>query len=69
MSKQRRSLQSHGKNSRVYVPIIREIFREKFTPGCTLIDFTLDDVRRWADALGIVTRNPADVIYRMRGAA
>jgi len=66
MSKQRRSLQSHGKNSRVYVPIIREIFREKFTPGCTAIDFTLDDVRRWADVLGIVTRNPADVIYRMR---
>lgn len=66
MSKHRRSLQSHGKNSRVYVPIIREIFREKFTAGCSVIDFTLDDVRRWADKLGIVTRNPADVIYRMR---
>ncbi len=66
MSKKQRSLQSHGNNSRVYVPILREIFREKYVVGCTVIDFTLDDVRRWADTLGIVTRNPADVIYRMR---
>ena len=66
MSKKQRSLQSHGNNSRVYVPILREIFREKYVVGCTVIDFTLDDVRRWADKLGIVTRNPADVIYRMR---
>ena len=66
MSKPRRSLQSHGRNSRVYVPILREIFREKYTPDLSVIDFTLDDIRRWAGTLGIVTRNPADVIYRMR---
>jgi hypothetical protein len=66
MTKKRRSLQSHGQRSRVYVPIIREIFREKYTPGSSAIDFALDDIRRWADTLGIKTRNPADVVYRMR---
>jgi hypothetical protein len=66
MARSRRSLQSHGMSSRVYVPIIRAIFEANYKDGMLAFDFTLDDVRRAADKLGIVTRNPADVIYRMR---
>jgi len=42
------------------------IFRDKFDEDCEFIDFTLDDVRKTADLLGIKARNAADVIYRMR---
>lgn len=66
MSKKIRGSQSHGLNSKVYVPIIRRIFAAKFEPGMQSIEFTLDEVRSACDELGIVSRNPADVIYRMR---
>lgn len=66
MSSSDRSLQSHGLTSAVYVPILRRVFSERYVDGCTTVEFTLDDVRRAADELGIVVRNPADVIYRMR---
>ncbi|MCR2825374.1 hypothetical protein [Microbacterium sp. zg.Y909] len=61
-----RLLQSHGLTSKVYVPILRLIFERNYRPGDTEVDFTLDDVRNAADELGIVVRNAADVIYRMR---
>jgi hypothetical protein len=61
-----RLLQSHGLTSQVYVPILRAIFQEKYSEGCIAIDFSLDDVRRAAEKLGITARNPADVVYRMR---
>jgi hypothetical protein len=61
-----RSLQSPGVHSKVYVPIILHIFRERFSEGIEFIEFTLDDVRNTADILQIQTRNAADVIYRMR---
>jgi hypothetical protein len=61
-------LLSHGKRSSVYVPIILKIFREGYAKGVTSIEFTLDDVRAAADALGVRerTRNAGDVVYRMR---
>ena len=61
-----RSLQTHGLTSQVYVPILRAIFQQRYAPGRDVIDFTLDDVRAAALDLGIVVRNPADVVYRMR---
>lgn len=61
-----RRTQSPGLNSKVYVPIISRIFAEKYVPGAHEVDFTLDDVRRTAEVLGVRTRNPGDVIYRMR---
>ncbi|MDN7604926.1 hypothetical protein [Burkholderia gladioli] len=61
-----RSLQTHGNNSRVYVPVMRHIFNGKFAPGVTVIEFTLDEVRQACADLGIQARNAADVIYRMR---
>lgn len=61
-----RSLQSPGVNSKVYVPILLHIFRERYTEGCEYVDFTLDDIREVADFLGIQVRNAADVVYRMR---
>ena len=61
-----RPLQTHGLNSTVYVPILRRIFQEKYEPGDQSIDFTLDDIRSAALALGITVRNPADLVYRMR---
>jgi hypothetical protein len=64
--KQPRSLQTHGRNSKVYVPILRTIFAQKYAVGATTVDFTLDDVRHVAVALGLEARNAADVIYRMR---
>jgi len=66
--RQPRPTQSHGHNSKVYVPIIRLIFTERFREGVEEIDFTLDDIREAADRLGVreQTRNAGDVVYRMR---
>lgn len=63
-----RSTQTHGRNSKVYVPIIRTIFLERYTEGATAIDFTLEDIREVSDRLGMRerTRNAGDVVYRMR---
>lgn len=61
-----RLLQTHGQSSRVYVPILRAVFEEKYRPGDVEVEFTLDDIRRVAGHLGLTLRNPADLIYRMR---
>jgi len=66
MAKGRKSLQTDGLRSRVYVPVLKLIFSQKYKDGDTFIDFTLADIRRACDELGIVSKNPADVIYRMR---
>ena len=69
-----KSLQSHGRNSKVYVPVILKLFRDRWRPGASTIVFSLDDVRTAVEAVRSVSdnpdtissRNPADVIYRMR---
>ncbi|MCQ1833678.1 hypothetical protein [Neorhizobium galegae] len=69
-----RSLQSHGKNSKVYVPVILKLFQDRWRPGASTVVFSLDDVRTAVEAVramsvnpdSISSRNPADVIYRMR---
>ncbi len=61
-----KNLQTHGLQSQVYVPILREIFQAKYHEGDDRVDFTLDDIRAAAVALGITVRNPADLVYRMR---
>lgn len=69
-----KSLQSHGKNSKVYVPVILKLFRDRWRPGASTVVFSLDDVRTAVEAVRAVSdnpdmissRNPADVIYRMR---
>lgn len=66
MTRSRRSLQSHGERSRVYVPVLLRVFNEKYREGDEAVEFTLDDLRAAATALGIVGRNIADVVYRMR---
>ena len=67
MPKPRRT-QTHGRNSKVYVPIIKLIFQERYREGIEEIDFSLDDIRDAADKLGVrdKTRNAGDVVYRMR---
>lgn len=62
----KRALQSPGNLSKVYVPVISKIFKERYRKGASSIIFSLDDVRNACDALGVASRNPADVIYRMR---
>jgi hypothetical protein len=62
----KRAPQSPGNLSKVYVPVIAKIFRERYRKGASSIIFSLDDVRNACDALGVASRNPADVIYRMR---
>lgn len=62
----RRSLQSHGRTSKVYVPILLHVFHRKFVPGIAEVDFSLDDIREAAAVLGLTVRNPGDVVYRMR---
>ena len=64
--KARRSLQSHGQRSKVYVPVLLRIFKRLHRPDLQVIDFSLDDIREALTELGIEGRNPADVIYRMR---
>ncbi len=69
-----KSLQSHGKNSKVYVPVILKIFKARYRPGASSVLFSLDDVRNAVEEVraeaedpnAISSRNPADVVYRMR---
>jgi hypothetical protein len=64
--KRREATQSHGQTSRVYVPILREIVRRRFTPGTQRIEFSKQDVEDVAVDLGLKLGNAADVIYRLR---
>lgn len=69
-----KSLQSHGQNSIVYVPVILKLFRDRWRPGASTVVFSLDDVRTAVEAVRAISnhpdrissRNPADVVYRMR---
>jgi len=69
-----KSLQSHGRNSVVYVPVILKLFQDRWRPGASTVTFSLDDVRNAVEAVRAVSENPdrisarnaADVIYRMR---
>jgi hypothetical protein len=69
-----KNLQSHGRNSKVYVPVILKLFLDRWRPGASTVVFSLDDVRTAVEAVrassdipdAISSRNPADVIYRMR---
>jgi hypothetical protein len=62
----REAQQQHGLQSRVYVPILREIVRRKFTKGANKIEFTKAEIEAVADELGIKVGNAADLVYRMR---
>lgn len=66
MVNRKKQLQTHGLNSKVYVPILLYIFKKYYKESDTLVRFTLDDVRSAAIDLNIKVRNPSDVIYRMR---
>ncbi len=69
-----KTLQSHGRNSVVYVPVILKLFRDRWRPGASSVVFSLDDVRTAVEAVRVASphpdrissRNPADVVYRMR---
>lgn len=69
-----KSLQTHGQNSIVYVPVILKLFQDRWRPGASTVVFSLDDVRTAVEAVRAVSdhpdrissRNPADVVYRMR---
>jgi hypothetical protein len=61
-----RSLQSHGKRSRVYVPVLLYIFKQKYTPDVEFIEFTLADVVEACNQLGVIAANHPDLIYRMK---
>jgi len=70
----KKSVQSPGTSSIVYVPVILKLFRDRYRPGASSVIFSLDDVRNAVEAVRaespnpdkISSRNPADVIYRMR---
>lgn len=64
--KKSKAPQSHGLHSKVYGPILLHIFRARWRQGAATVLFTLDDIRNAAEALRLETRNPADLIYRMR---
>jgi hypothetical protein len=69
-----RRLQTLGTSSIVYVPVILKLFRDRWRPGASTVVFSLDDVRTAVEAVraesqnpdSISSRNPADVVYRMR---
>lgn len=69
-----RSAQTPGTSSVVYVPVILKLFRDRYRPGASTVIFSLDDVRNAVEAIRadssepdkISSRNPADVVYRMR---
>lgn len=63
-----RPRQAHGRGSKVYGPVILEIWRRRYVHGRTdPIPFTLADIRAELIARGLTAANPPDVIYRMRG--
>jgi hypothetical protein len=62
----RRALQAHGLRSKVYGPILLEIFRARWRQGASTVVFTLDDIRNTAQSLGLEVRNAGDLVYRMR---
>lgn len=61
-----RSLQSHGKRSRIYVPVLLYIFKQKYTTDADAIQFTLADVEEACNQLGVNVANSPDLIYRMK---
>lgn len=62
----REAAQQHGLTSRVYVPILREIVRRRYSPGTLRIEFTKRDIEAIAEELGLKIGNAADLAYRMR---
>jgi hypothetical protein len=66
MASKVRSAQTHGNNSRVYVPILVDIFQRKYQDGDEIVQFTLDEVRETAERLDMKIRNPSDLVYRMK---
>jgi hypothetical protein len=64
--KKKKSHQSHGLYSKVYGPILRNVFNARWRQGASAVVFSLDDIRNAAETLGLEARNPADLIYRMR---
>jgi hypothetical protein len=66
MARSRRASQTPGLISKIYVPILLDIFNARYRPGASTVIFSLDDIRNAADRLKLETRNPADVVYRMR---
>lgn len=67
MPSRREAKQQHGLNSRVYVPILRELVQRFRDPDAHRVEFTVRDVRQVARDLGIEIGNPPDLVYRMRG--
>ena len=69
-----KNVQSPGTSSVVYVPVILKLFEDRYRPGASSVIFSLDDVRNAVEAVRaksmfpdkISSRNPADVVYRMR---
>jgi hypothetical protein len=59
----KRPLQSPGTVSRVYVPALARIFKDRYRKGASTIIFPLDDIRNACESLNVASRNPADVIY------
>jgi hypothetical protein len=74
LSQEGKALQSPGNISKVYVPVILKIFKARYRPGASSVIFSLDDVRTAVEQVRaesddpdrISSRNPADVVYRMR---
>jgi hypothetical protein len=66
MAKGTRSAQAHGLTSKVYGPILIDIFNARWHRGASTVLFSLDDIRNAADRLKLEVRNPADLVYRMR---
>lgn len=69
-----RARQTPGTSSLVYVPVITKLFRDRWRPGASTVVFSLNDVRTAVEAVRaesdnpdrISSRNPADMVYRMR---
>ena len=65
-TKKREAEQQHGLNSRVYVPIRRELVNRFHDPNSHNVEFTIRDIREVASDLAIEIGNAADLAYRMR---
>lgn len=61
-----RSLQSHGKRSKVYVPVLLHVFQKKYVIGAEVIEFSMSDILEACQVLGINAANRADIVYRMK---
>lgn len=61
------TMSAHKDNSKIYSPIIEEIFKEYYREGLSAVPFSRNDISKVAERLGInLPKNIGDLLYSFR---